>query len=207
MDPDYAALVHALGVSSLGAPDKAIWALTRVYWHTVEFGVVWEDSVPKAFGAGILSSPGELAHFSSGVAALTPLDPRAPLPKMAYKEGYQARYFTLPSFAEGAEMLREYAAEMTSVAVRSRFGLVGLGAGRLVPQGVDSLKASAPVPKEVETVAGSALVPAETDGAMTPSVLPLPRGALADAARPGSPAPEEEEAAAVGGGGGGGGSE
>ena len=167
LDPHYAAMAHAIGVASLGASDKAVWALTRVYWHTVEFGVVMEEGAgqgggggrpaavggwgaqappssprpsplpprptPKAFGAGILSSPGELAHFASGAASLSPLDPWAPLPRMDYKGGYQRHYFTLPSFAAGADMLAAYAAETTPQATRARFGLVGLGAGRLVP--------------------------------------------------------------------------
>lgn len=34
--------------------DLQIWHLTKVYWYTVEFGVVREGSDIKAFGAGIL---------------------------------------------------------------------------------------------------------------------------------------------------------
>jgi phenylalanine-4-hydroxylase len=35
----------------------------QVYWYTVEFGVVREGGEIKAFGAGVLSSFGELAHM------------------------------------------------------------------------------------------------------------------------------------------------
>lgn len=42
------------------------------------------DSV-KAFGAGILSSFGELEHMAAHRAELVPLDVFAPQPKMSYK--------------------------------------------------------------------------------------------------------------------------
>ncbi len=54
-----------------------IWHLTKVYWYTVEFGVVMEGGQPKAFGAGVLSSFGELEHMAQGKATLVPFDPFA----------------------------------------------------------------------------------------------------------------------------------
>ncbi|KXZ45337.1 hypothetical protein GPECTOR_56g434 [Gonium pectorale] len=111
-DPAYSQLVQAIGAASLGADDKTIWHLTKVYWYTVEFGVVREGGGIKAFGAGILSSYGELEHMASGAAALEPLDPFRPLPKMSYKDGYQSRYFVLDSFEAGASLLHSYAASL-----------------------------------------------------------------------------------------------
>lgn len=55
LNPDYCRLVEHIGRASLGASDKTIWHLTKVYWYTVEFGVVREGGSVKAFGAGILS--------------------------------------------------------------------------------------------------------------------------------------------------------
>eukprot|EP00803_Ostreobium_quekettii_P002961 evm.model.scf_999.4 EVM.evm.TU.scf_999.4 scf_999:17442-18856(+) len=109
-DPAFCDLIHAIGVASLGASEKTIWHLTRVYWYTVEFGVVWEDGAIKAFGAGILSSYGELEWMGQGKARLERLDPREKLPKMSYKDGFQRQYFTLDSFRDGAAMLKEYSA-------------------------------------------------------------------------------------------------
>ena len=51
-DPFYADLVHTIGVASLAADEKQIWHLTKVYWFTVEFGVVRKGDEIKAFGAG-----------------------------------------------------------------------------------------------------------------------------------------------------------
>ncbi|GBF97155.1 chloroplast phenylalanine hydroxylase [Raphidocelis subcapitata] len=109
-DPDFAAMVQAIGRASLGADERTIWHLTKCYWYTVEFGVVREGGGVKAFGAGILSSYGELQWMASGAAELAAFDPYAPQPKMSYKDGYQRRYFALDSFQEGARLLQRYAA-------------------------------------------------------------------------------------------------
>ena len=55
LNRDFCELVNAIGRASLGASEKTIWHLTKVYWYTVEFGVVRERGAVKAFGAGILS--------------------------------------------------------------------------------------------------------------------------------------------------------
>ena len=132
INPDFCDLVQAIGRASLGATEKKIWHLTKIYWYTVEFGVVREGRDIKAFGAGILSrrvapltficartwvaahrqavpcSYGELEWMGSGQAAISPLDPWAKLPRMSYKDGFQQAYFSLESFYRGAALLKRY---------------------------------------------------------------------------------------------------
>ena len=45
--------------------EDALRFLSRVFWFTLEFGVVVEDGDLRAYGAGILSSYGELGEFRS----------------------------------------------------------------------------------------------------------------------------------------------
>ena len=42
---------------------EALKFLAHVFWFTIEFGVLWEDGELRAYGAGILSSYGEIEEF------------------------------------------------------------------------------------------------------------------------------------------------
>lgn len=65
-DPELADLYEAAGKASRRARSaEALQFFSKVFWFTLEFGVVTEDSVPKAFGAGILSSFGELHTYAN----------------------------------------------------------------------------------------------------------------------------------------------
>ncbi len=43
--------------------DENLRFLSRVFWFSLEFGVVVEDGEVRAYGAGILSSYGEIEEF------------------------------------------------------------------------------------------------------------------------------------------------
>ena len=71
--PVFAPLYRLVGGAvSRTHTEEALRFLSRVFWFSLEFGVVFEDGEPKAYGAGILSSPGETATYRS--AELRPLD-------------------------------------------------------------------------------------------------------------------------------------
>lgn len=97
--PDFVRLSRAFGAAVGRAKDEeAVHRLARVYWYTLEFGAVEEGGQIKAYGAGLLSSCGELARFLSG-APLLPLD----LDRMAETPydptQYQPNFFVAGSFA------------------------------------------------------------------------------------------------------------
>jgi phenylalanine-4-hydroxylase len=71
--PMFAALYQAAGCASRRArTDAALEFFSRVFWFTLEFGVVWEREELRAYGAGLLSSFGELEVFRN--AETRPLD-------------------------------------------------------------------------------------------------------------------------------------
>jgi len=62
--PAFADLYEAAGAASRRTKsDEALEFFSRVFWFTIEFGVVWEDGELRAYGAGLLSSFGELDVF------------------------------------------------------------------------------------------------------------------------------------------------
>ncbi len=62
-DPRIADFLQAYGQGGLKAQRLGgLQYLARLYWYTIEFGLVAEAGGRRAYGAGILSSPGELRH-------------------------------------------------------------------------------------------------------------------------------------------------
>jgi len=67
-DPEAARLNEVIGHAAARASARQLQALLRLYWFTLEFGLVEERSGLRAYGAGLLSSFGELPHaFSEAV--------------------------------------------------------------------------------------------------------------------------------------------
>ena len=64
MDAEFSLFMQRFGEIgvALRGNDEAVLALQRLYWFFVEFGFVEENGIPKAFGAGIMSSYGETHH-------------------------------------------------------------------------------------------------------------------------------------------------
>jgi phenylalanine-4-hydroxylase len=85
---------------------EALDRLSRVYWFTVEFGVLREDGVVKAYGSGLLSSAGELEAIRD--AELLPLDPEAASRQEYDPTRYQPLLFCADSFDSMYSTLRDY---------------------------------------------------------------------------------------------------
>ncbi|MEO3787129.1 phenylalanine 4-monooxygenase [Actinocorallia sp. B10E7] len=72
----FAALYRAAGRAARRVEGRqALEFVSRIFWFTLEFGVLLEDGEPKAYGAGILSSYGEIEEFRS--MDIRPLDVHA----------------------------------------------------------------------------------------------------------------------------------
>ena len=80
--------------------------LARVYWFTIEFGVLREDGKIKAYGTGLLSSAGELAEMHK--AELRPLDLDAAAAHVYDPTHYQSILFCADSFDEMYNTLKGF---------------------------------------------------------------------------------------------------
>ena len=90
------------------ATDEQIEELGRLYWFTVEFGLVEHEGDIKAYGAGLLSSFGELEHAFSDKVERRPFDLEQVINTPYDYSDMQPILYVIPSYAELKEVTREY---------------------------------------------------------------------------------------------------
>jgi phenylalanine-4-hydroxylase len=71
--PDIVGLSRLFGEAAARASDESMKRLELVYWYTLEFGLVEEGGALRTYGAGVLSSFGEMERMTTQ-AELRPLD-------------------------------------------------------------------------------------------------------------------------------------
>jgi len=84
----------------------ALEKLSRVYWFTIEFGVLRENRSVKAYGTGLLSSAGELEEMHD--AEFQPFDLDAASRQEYDPTHFQPVLFCADSFEGMYQMLRDY---------------------------------------------------------------------------------------------------
>ena len=101
-EPSFADAMQAFGISGLEAEGlQATQYLARFYWHTVEFGLMRTTRGLRVYGAGILSSGGEIGHsLHSSRARRVPFDPLRVMRSRYRIDDYQPVYSVIDSFAQ-----------------------------------------------------------------------------------------------------------
>ncbi|XP_059157486.1 protein henna-like isoform X2 [Physella acuta] len=109
-DPSFAQFSQEIGLASLGAPDDYIKKLATLYWFTVEFGLCRQEGHLKAYGAGLLSSFGELEYCLSDKPQVMPFDPQKTCEQEYPITCFQPIYFVAESFDTAKTKLKQFAA-------------------------------------------------------------------------------------------------
>jgi phenylalanine-4-hydroxylase len=106
-DAGFAELNRAFGRAADRVSEEVLKQIERVYWYTLEFGVAKEGEQFKAYGAGLLSSFGELERFQTQ-AKLVPLNIEQMTARAYDPTVYQEVLFVAPSFREAVHTVTRW---------------------------------------------------------------------------------------------------
>ncbi|WP_230635420.1 phenylalanine 4-monooxygenase [Sphingomonas sp. Leaf4] len=96
---DYLAAYGRGGLRALGL--GSLKQLARLYWYTVEFGLVQEDGELRIYGAGIVSSASETRFSLEDASPNRVMLDLARVMRTEYRiDDFQQTYFVIPSFEE-----------------------------------------------------------------------------------------------------------
>ncbi|CAH0999436.1 Phenylalanine-4-hydroxylase [Neolewinella maritima] len=97
---DFAQKLGAIGVKHAGDEQK-ITQLQRLYWFTIEFGVIRQEQELKVYGAGICSSTSETKHiYTDNAVVIKPFDLDEIMAQDFVIDKVQMLYFAIRDFSE-----------------------------------------------------------------------------------------------------------
>ena len=107
-NPDFADFSQFIGHGARIATDQQLEELGRLYWFTVEFGMVEHESGIKAYGAGLLSSFGELKHAFGDEVERRPFNLEQVINTPYDYSDMQPILYVIRSYAELKDVTRKY---------------------------------------------------------------------------------------------------
>ncbi|WMX15613.1 MULTISPECIES: phenylalanine 4-monooxygenase [unclassified Aureispira] len=101
-EPYFAGFLNGLSQIALEFIESptAVELMARIYWYTIEFGLIKEEETIKIYGAGILSSPGESVYSLSDQPEHFAFDLDKILGTPYIKDKFQAQYFITESYQQ-----------------------------------------------------------------------------------------------------------
>ena len=115
-DSAFADFLHFLGL--VGRQHRhdalALTRLRRLYGFTVQFGLVQEEGQPRIYGAGLLSSAGEIHHCVHDETARPAFELATVLDTPYSEERFQEQYFVLNSWEQLTVSVAELAASLAT---------------------------------------------------------------------------------------------
>jgi len=103
-NPHFADFTQHYGELGLAASQEERAYLARLYWFTIEFGLVQSQDGLRIIGGGILSSPGETHYAYHKQAEITAFDPITVLRTPYRIDIMQPLYYVIESLAHLADL-------------------------------------------------------------------------------------------------------
>ncbi len=128
-NPDFAEYTHKYGQLGLQASKEDRVYLARLYWFTVEFGLLRDNGDLKIYGGGILSSPGETQYVYSDTPEIAKLEVTDVLRTPYRIDIMQPLYFTINSIKDLFDI-----AQMDLMALVKQARALGLHAPKFPPK-------------------------------------------------------------------------
>jgi phenylalanine-4-hydroxylase len=107
-NPNFADFSQFIGHGARIATDQQLEELGRLYWFTVEFGMVEHEGEIKAYGAGLLSSFGELEHAFSDNVDRRKFNLEEVINQDYNYSDMQKILYVIPNYRELKEQTRKY---------------------------------------------------------------------------------------------------
>lgn len=116
-EPYFAGFLNGLSQIALEFIESptAVELMARIYWYTVEFGLIQEGDALKIYGAGILSSPGESVYSLSQEPEHFNFNLDQILETPYIKDKFQAQYFIASSYEQLYHSLPELKQRISQV--------------------------------------------------------------------------------------------
>ena len=110
-DPDFAEFLQVYGEAARRTDDAAeIERLARLFWFTVEFGLIQEPAGLRLYGSGLISSPAEAQHaLASEEVDRRPFELQEVCETPFEIDHFQPRLFVLEDFAQLRDAMHGYA--------------------------------------------------------------------------------------------------
>jgi phenylalanine-4-hydroxylase len=110
-DRRFGAIAQAFGPLYMAGDERQRLEIARLWWFTTEFALIREGGELRAFGAGLLSSPGELARAFAPETTRLPFELRraVEMPSAVYE--MHGLYFILDSLEHVYDLIVRYAHE------------------------------------------------------------------------------------------------
>ncbi|MFO0874015.1 MAG: phenylalanine 4-monooxygenase [Phycisphaerales bacterium] len=110
-DPTFADFLQTYGLAALRCDDdEHTKKLSRLFWFTVEFGLIRENGELKVYGSGLISSPGESVHsLTSSDVERRPFDLETVCDTHFEIDHYQPILYVLDSFEQLRDAMHTYA--------------------------------------------------------------------------------------------------